>query len=79
MSFITNLFGYPLGLIMKALYFVFNNYIFALIIFTLVTKVLMFPLSIKQQKSTAQMAVFKPKIDAIQKKFANDKTDRTKR
>ncbi len=73
MGFISNLFGYPLGLIMKFLYGVFNNYIVALILFTLVTKVIMFPLSIKQQKSTAQMAVFKPKLDEIQKKFANDK------
>lgn len=73
MGFISNLFGYPLGLIMKFLYGVFNNYIVALILFTLVTKIIMFPLSIKQQKSTAQMAVFKPKLDAIQKKFANDK------
>ena len=73
MGFISNLFGYPLGLIMKFLYGVFNNYIVALILFTLVTKIIMFPLSIKQQKSTAQMAVFKPKLDAIQKKFATDK------
>ena len=69
MGFISNLFGYPLGLIMKFLYGVFNNYIVALILFTLVTKIIMFPLSIKQQKSTAQMAVFKPKLDAIQMFF----------
>lgn len=73
MSFITNIFGYPLGFIMKGLYLLTSNYIIALILFTLVTKVLMFPLAVKQQKSTAQMAAFKPKMDNIQKKFANDK------
>ena len=40
-----------------------------IILFTLVTKVLMIPLTIKQQKSSKLMAVMQPEIAAIQKKY----------
>ena len=73
MNFISEIFGYPLGYIMQGCYYLTHNYALSLLLFTLVTKVLLFPLAVKQQKSTAQMAVFQPKITEIQKKFANDK------
>lgn len=40
-----------------------------IILFTLVTKVLMIPLTIKQQKSSKLMAVMQPELTAIQKKY----------
>ena len=40
---------------------------------TLLARLLMFPLSIKQQKSTARMSAFQPMMQEIQKKYANDK------
>ena len=40
-----------------------------IILFTLVTKVLMIPLTIKQQQSSKLMAVMQPEISAIQKKY----------
>ena len=73
MNFISEIFGYPLGYIMKGCFFLTNNYVVSLILFTIAVKILMFPFALKQQKSTAQMAAFKPKLDEIQKKFANDK------
>ncbi|MBQ2755900.1 MAG: YidC/Oxa1 family membrane protein insertase, partial [Oscillospiraceae bacterium] len=68
-----NIVGYPLGWIMWALYQLVSNYGVALILFTLVLKIAMFPLSVKQQKSTAQQAVMAPKLQALQKRYAKDK------
>ena len=69
----TQLFGYPLGWIMWLLYTVIPNYGICLILFTVLVRALLFPLSIKQQKSSAKMSVFQPKMAEIQKKYANNK------
>ncbi len=73
MNFIYELFGTPLGWIMWLLYAVIKNYGICLILFTVIIKAALFPLSIKQQKSSAKMAVFTPKMTEIQKKYANNK------
>ncbi len=46
----------------------------SIILFTLVVKILMFPMTIKQQKSSKLMAVMQPEIQAIQAKYKG-KTD----
>ena len=46
-----------------------------IILFTLVTKVLMIPLTIKQQQSSKLMAVMQPEISAIQKKYKGKEND----
>ncbi|MBQ8732596.1 MAG: membrane protein insertase YidC [Oscillospiraceae bacterium] len=69
----SNLIGWPLGWIIWAFYILVNDYGFALIIFTILAKALMLPISIKQQKSMAKQLLFKPKLDALQKKYANNK------
>ena len=58
---------------MWLLYTVIRNYGICLILFTILVRALLFPLSIKQQKSSAKMAVFQPKMAEIQKKYANNK------
>ena len=63
-----------LGLIMEGLFrftstFGVLNIGLCIILFTLVTKLLMFPLTIKQQKSSKLMSVMQPEIQAIQKKY----------
>lgn len=68
-----------LGLIMNALFEFTNifgvmNIGLSIILFTLVVKLLMFPLTIKQQKSSKLMAVMQPEIQAIQNKYKG-KTD----
>lgn len=73
MNWLTNLIGIPLGWIMWLLYSVIQNYGIVLIIFTVLVKALMFPLSVKQQKATAKMSVFQPKIQEIQKKYEKNK------
>ena len=51
-----------------------------IILFTLVTKVLMIPLTIKQQKSSKLMSLMNPEIQAVQKKYKGkkDQTSMTK-
>lgn len=73
MGFISELIGWPLGWVMWLGYQVLRNYGVALIFFTFVTKMIMFPLTLKQQKSNVKMALIKPKLDSIQKKYANNK------
>ena len=62
----------PLGYIISFIYDLVQNYGFAIIIFTLIVKLIMLPLVIKQQKSTVQMQKIQPEMQAIQKKYAND-------
>lgn len=73
MNFIQSLIGYPLGFIMWAAYELVKNYGLALIIFTIITKLLQFPLAVSQQKKNAEMAVFNPLIKDIQKRHANNR------
>lgn len=74
MQFIMKIFGWPLGFVMLGCYMLTgNNYALAITVFTLVTKLALLPLSIKQQKEQAKMAVFQPKLKRIQEKYGNNK------
>ena len=68
-----DLIAIPLGWIMKGCYYVFKNYGIALLVFTLITKIIVFPLNIKQEKSMASMAMLKPKMDELEKKYGKNK------
>ena len=68
-----NILATPLGFLMELIYNIIPSYGWALIIFTLLTKVIMFPLSVKQQKSTARMSAYQPMMKEIQDKWAKDK------
>ena len=72
MNFLFDIISVPLGWIMRSIYNLVGNYGVSLILFTLVTKILMFPLAIKQKKSMIRMNAFQPVIQNIQKKYAND-------
>lgn len=63
----------PLGLLLNLLYGFVDNYGLSIIIFTVIVKVCLYPLYIKQIKSTAKMADLQPKMQEIQKKYANDR------
>jgi YidC/Oxa1 family membrane protein insertase len=73
MSGIFEIFAIPFGWIMWACYSLIKNYGVALILFTIITKAVLLPLSIKQQKSSAKMAYIRPKMEAIQKRYANNR------
>lgn len=69
------------GLIMDLLFrftsqFGIFNIGLCIILFTLITKLLLFPLTIKQQKSTKLMSLMNPEIMAVQKKYKG-KTDQS--
>ncbi len=64
--------GVPLGYIMWLMYQITHNYAWAIILFTLITKIILFPLSVKQQKSSAAMAAFQPKLEKLKKQYANN-------
>lgn len=73
MQLINEIFGYPLGFIMWLCYIVVRNYAVALLLFTIITKLALFPLSLKQQKSMVKMKLFQPKVEELQKKYAKNK------
>ena len=50
-----------------------NNFAASVVIFTILVNLIMLPLTIKSQKSTAKQAKLKPKLDALKKKYGNDK------
>ena len=64
--------GVPLGYIMWLMYQSTHNYAWAIILFTLITKIILFPLSVKQQKPSAAMAAFQPKLEKLKKQYANN-------
>ena len=73
MSALFGVIAIPLGWIMKACYLLVKNYGIALILFTVVIRVILLPLNIKQQKSSARMAKLQPQLQKLQKKYANNK------
>lgn len=60
----------PLGLLMRFLYGLFNNYALAIFFFALVVKIILIPLGIQQQNSQIKMAKIRPKEQAIRGKYA---------
>lgn len=63
----------PLGFVLRWIYELLPNYFLALFVFTLLVRLLMFPLNIKSQKSAADRARLAPRLERIQKKYANDR------
>ena len=68
MMSIFNFFGSVLGYLLWFLYTVFKNYGIAIILFTIIVKALMFPFSIKSQKSMAAQS----RLASKQQKYAKD-------
>lgn len=67
-----NILATPLGWIMKGCYALVNNYGIALLIFTIITRLVVLPFSIKQQKGTARMAMIQPELEKLKKKYAKN-------
>ena len=67
-NFFANIFGYLLEL----LYNLVNNYGLAIILFTILIKIILLPLSIKQQKSLKKSAKMQEKMKIIQFKYKNN-------
>ncbi len=67
-NFFANIFGY----ILNFLYNLVNNYGLAIILFTLLIKIIMLPLSIKQQKTLKKSSELQEKMKILQFKYKND-------
>ncbi|MEE0691599.1 MAG: YidC/Oxa1 family membrane protein insertase [Lachnospiraceae bacterium] len=63
----------PLGWLLTQLYSIIGNYGICLIIVTVIVKMALYPLYKKQILSTAGMTNIQPKMQEIQRKYANDK------
>ena len=72
MNALYDIIGVPFGYLMRLIYSICNNYAVAIILFTVVTKILLFPVSYKTQKSTARMQLLSPKLEKLKKSFANN-------
>jgi len=59
----------PVVYLLNWLYNLTGNYGWAILIFTLITRILLFPLFRKQSHSFARMAEIKPKMDKIQQRY----------
>lgn len=68
-NFIGSIFGYVLW----AFYFVVRNYGVAILLFTILVKAAMFPLSIKQQRSMAASGKLAEKQKILAERYKNDK------
>lgn len=62
-----------LGFIISSTYFAVKNYGLAIIIFTVIVKIIFFPLTYKQQRSMFEMRKIQPLLDEIQKKYKDDR------
>lgn len=69
MNWIINIIGVPLGFIMKLIYSWVGNYGIAIVLFTLFTKLILFPVSYKQQKNAARQQLLSPKLKKLQEKY----------
>ncbi len=62
----------PMGWLLGLLYGFIQEYGITIILFTIIVKVCIYPLYIKQTKSMAKMQEVQPKMQALQRKYAND-------
>ena len=79
MSNIIGFIAKPLGMLLSGLYGVIGDYGITLIVFTLIVRLCLFPLYANQIKHTAKMGNVQPKMQEIQKKYANDKEEMNKK
>lgn len=68
MGFIAELFGY----LLNALYTAFNNYGIAIIVFSVILRLILIPITIKQQKSMKKSAELQEEMREISKKYKNN-------
>ena len=62
----------PFGWLLGFLYDLTNNYGVAMIIFAILVQAVMLPINAKSKKSMMKMSRLQPRIQEIQKKYAND-------
>ncbi len=68
MSFISEIFGY----LLNVLYQLFNNYGIAIIVFSVILRIILIPITIKQQISLKKSTKIQAEMNEIQKKYKNN-------
>ena len=68
MGFISNIFGY----LLNWLYELLNNYGLAIIIFSVILRIILIPITVKQQRTMKKSAKMQEKVKEIQKKYKNN-------
>ena len=69
-----NFLNTPLGYLLSWLSDIFGgNFALSVFVFTLIINLAMLPLTIKTQKSTSKQARLRPKLDALKKKYGDDR------
>ncbi len=64
----------PLGWVLQQLSYIFGgNFAMSVFVFTIIVNLLMIPLSIKSQKSSMGQTRIKPKLEALRKKYGDDR------
>ncbi len=69
---IADIVNVPFGFLLRILYQLVNNYGLALILFTLLVKLVLLPLSAKSKKGMMQTSRLTPYVQALRKKYEND-------
>lgn len=62
-----------LGWIMYGCYYLIKNYGLSIIIFTFITKLILFPVSLLTQKNSIKMVQMQPQLNALKIKYIDDK------
>ncbi len=73
MEIINTIIGVPLGYLMRLCWLLVRDYGVAIMIFTLLTKVIMFPISLLVQKNSIKMVKMKPQLEALRYQYIDDK------
>lgn len=71
-EFIRNVFAVPFGFALRFLYDLTGSYILAIFLLTLIIKLLLLPVSIKQQKNSAKQVRLNTKVNKIKQKYAGN-------
>lgn len=73
MNTFTGIFAKPLAFLLEGIYNIVGNYGISLIIITVIVKLCLYPLYLKQMKSMAVTSDMQKKLKQLQQKYANDK------
>lgn len=72
MNTLYDIIGVPFGYLMRLVYALCKNYAVDIILFTIITQILLLPITYKTQKGMARMQLLSPKLERLKKSFANN-------
>jgi YidC/Oxa1 family membrane protein insertase len=69
---LTDIVTVPFGWLLGQLYHLLDNYGLAMIVFAVIVQLVLLPITMKSKKSMMKMSRLQPKMQEIQRKYAND-------